>query len=206
MQVRGGGVTDEPALGLELLDDLGELLLEVGVRGREVTKARQHILALLPAVLAGEPAGRLVAEQHAEAQQQGGERLDREREDVHDLAGHVDVDRIVDPEGDHTTRHDEELVHARQQTTDGTRRVLAHVQRVDGRCGTDSETSDEPTDVHDRQVAARGSLHDHTEEDDEGQGDEAPLAAVLVSQRAGREGADEAAGLQGGDDVCGQVG
>lgn len=55
-------------------------------------------------------------------------------------------------------------------------------------------------------MAACSSLHNDSEENDEGQADEAPLAAILVGQRAGGKGADETAGLQGGDDVCGQVG
>lgn len=57
VQVRGRGVSNEAALMLELFDDLGELFLEVGVRGGKVAKMRQHVLALLPAVLAGEPTG-----------------------------------------------------------------------------------------------------------------------------------------------------
>lgn len=206
LQIQRRRVTDHPALVLELVDNLLELFLDIRVRGCEVAQPREHRFGLFPPVLPREPPRRLVAQQHASAQQHGGQRLYRQRENVHGLARHVDRDAVVDPKGNHAARHNEQLVHTRQQPANRPRRVLGHVQRIDGAGRANAEPGNEASDVHGRELAGRGGLQDDADEDQPRIPDQAPFAAELVRERECGNGASEAPSLEHRDDVGREIG
>jgi len=128
-------IAHQPPLLLELVGDLLELLLEVGVFVGQLSEPLQHGLGLLPAVLAGQVSRRLVASQHQKEEEQRRQALHGERDDVLCRALQVQARAKVGPEGDQTTRHDEELVHAGEQPADSSRRVLGDVDGIhNARC------------------------------------------------------------------------
>lgn len=112
----------------------------------------------------------------------------------------------VNPESNHSTSDDEELVHSGQKTTDCTRSVFRDVKRVDTGGSADTETGDEATDEDGGEFTERSSLHGDTDEDDGGNGDETPLATELVGELGSGEGTNQTTGLEGRDDVARQVG
>lgn len=163
------------------------------------------MLRFFPPVFCSQPPRRLGAKQHAEPEEQCRERLDRERKDVLDLALHVEVGRVVDPEGDHATRDDEQLVHAGEQTADGSWGVFGHVDWVDGTGCADTDARDETTGVDAAQVAGRGALHNDTGRDHQGYTNQAPFATEAIRQGPRKETTEEATGLKGRHDVGGQI-
>lgn len=224
-EVPGAGPADELALVLELRDDVLELVVNVGVRGGEGAHARERRPRLLPPVLLGQPARRLVAQHHADEEEHRRQRLHRERHHVLRRALNVQQAAVVDPEGQHDAHRDEELVEARQPAADGAGGVFRDVERVDHRGEPDAEAVDEavtvselyvrvwmgagcdsPANVHGFQVSLGRDLHDDSYDGDEGCGDQTDSAAPFVGDGGRNERAEEAACLQGGDDVGGEVG
>lgn len=198
-----GGIASQAALRLKLLGHLVDLVLDVLAVGREATGAGQDDGGALPVVLAGAPTGGLGGEEHAGDEQDGGECLEGKRDDEDGVAGDVEQAAVVDPEGQHNTDDDEELVDGGQATADGTRGALGDVERHEGGGGTDTETSDEAADVHhgEATVGGRGGLQNDAEEGEETSGDETEAAAEAVGGPASDEAGGETTGLEGRDDV-----
>lgn len=61
---------------LDLLANLGQLVADVLAVAGELAQVDEDRLGVLPAVLAGEPAGGLGAEEHAEAEEGAGDELE----------------------------------------------------------------------------------------------------------------------------------
>ena len=66
---------------LDLLPDLGQLVADVLVLGGQGAEVDEDLFGVVPAVLAGEPARRLGAHQHAHAEEGAGHELQAERDD-----------------------------------------------------------------------------------------------------------------------------
>lgn len=208
---------------VELIPDLGELAGDVGVRGRKSADAREGCGSLFPAVLASEPAGRLIAEPHGAEEQSGGETLHDKGNDVLGVASDVCVGAVVDPERQHDTGGDEELVDTGQTTADGTRSVLGNcllsasaliervisiltVQRRNHGSSTDTETGNETTNEDSGNVTHGGCLHDSTDDGEDSCKDQVVAATDLVSNDTGAESTNETTTLKSRDNVCLQVG
>lgn len=131
LQSPEGCVTHDPSLVLQLLGDLAEFLLEVRVVVGELPEGSQDILGLLPPVFASEISGRLVADQHQREEEQSREALNGQRHDIFGRAIQVQLGSEVRPEGDQTAGDDEKLVHAGEQSTNGSRCVLRDIDGVD---------------------------------------------------------------------------
>jgi hypothetical protein len=123
-QVLEAGITDQSAFVVKLILDLCQLASDVRVSRRKSTDKRKDIRGLVPTVLTGQPTRRFVTEPHRSKQQHGRKTLHDERDDVLRVARNVSVRAVVDPEGQHDTGSDEELVNSGQATTNGTRSVL----------------------------------------------------------------------------------
>lgn len=206
LEVHEGGLAHELALVLKLLLDLAKLVLDIGVVLGQVAELGENGAALLPAVLASEPTGRLGAEEHADDEQDSGDTLNGERDDVLGRILEVLVGAVVDPEGNHHAGDDEELVQTGEETTNGTGRILRDVEGVDRRGGTDTETGEEATDEDGGKVGGRGGLEDDSEDDGQTGGEEGGLAAPFIGDGGGGQGTGEAAGLEGRDDVSCEIG
>lgn len=176
-----------------------------------------------PAVLPGEPAGGLVAQEHTEQEEDGGEALHGQRDEVHGRAADVQQGAVVDPERQHDAQGDEELVQPGQTATDRTRCVLRHVEGVDHRGETDTEAGNEsakdeafsecssgvlrrarghsPSNVQCFQVATGGNLHDHTEDHQNRRRYQTGLSSPAISHLRSDEGSKETARLQQGHNV-----
>lgn len=216
-------IANQSAFVVKLIPDLGELAGNVGVRGRKSADAREGCGSLFPAVLASEPAGRLIAEPHGAEEQSGGETLHDKGNDVLGVASDVCVGAVVDPERQHDTGGDEELVDTSQTTADGTRSVLGNcllsasaliervisiltVQRRNHGSSTDTETGNETTNEDSGNVTHGGCLHDSTDDGEDSCKDQVVAATDLVSNDTGAESTDETTTLQGGNDVCLEIG
>lgn len=98
-------------LELELLPHLVQLGLDVFVVGREVAHTPESGGSLLPLIGLCEPAGRLVADHHADREADGGEALHSKRYNPLGVAFRVEEIAVVDPESDTSTG--DNLVHAK---------------------------------------------------------------------------------------------
>jgi hypothetical protein len=73
--------------------------------------------------------GCLVAQEHAKEQEEGGDGLQRERDNPYCVATDVEQAPVVDPKSEHDAADDELLVQAGEEASDGARSVLRYVQR-----------------------------------------------------------------------------
>lgn len=85
-EVLGSGTADEETFVLELLGDVADLVLDVFVVGGQVSDAGKDRGGLLPAISLCEPARRFLVEQHADAEEDSGESLHGEGNNVDGLA------------------------------------------------------------------------------------------------------------------------
>ena len=85
-------------------------------------------------------AGRLVAEEHAEEEEEGGQGLQRDGHDPDGVAGDVEKGGVVDPEADHDAGYDRELVEAGEGAADGAGGILGNVERDGDRGHAYAET------------------------------------------------------------------
>lgn len=93
--------------------------------------------------------------------------------------------------------------HTGQGTTDGSRRALGNVEWSQSRGSTDTHASNKAADIHDGNVAfrRRGSLEYNANGGEDSSANKAPAAAETVGEITGEEACDEAAGLEGRDDI-----
>lgn len=78
-----------------------ELLLNVSVALGQVTHMAQDMSALFPLVCSSQPTRRLVHEEHANEEQEGGKTLHGERDLPGRVASVVERHAIIDPESHH---------------------------------------------------------------------------------------------------------
>ncbi|EGX90741.1 hypothetical protein CCM_07161 [Cordyceps militaris CM01] len=206
----GRAAAGQAPLNLELVGHFLYLSLHVGVRGGQVSESRECRGGLFPVVLLGEPAGGFGREGHADDEENGRERLEGERDDILGGGGDVEKTAIIDParEGDHDAKHVKELVKPREAATDRARGALGDVNGGEGRRGATPEPGDEAADVHDskRPAGGRRSLQDDADGGERAGRDEDPTSAEAVRGPAGDEAGEEAARLEGRDNVLLQVG
>ena len=122
---------------LKLVLDLRNFAGDVRVGWWKGANAGEGGRCFIPAILASEPARRLIAEPHRAKEEDGRKTLHDEWDDVLRIAFEVSVRAVVDPEGEHDTGSDEELIDTGQAAADGTRGVL----RDWAKCWYESNTS-----------------------------------------------------------------
>lgn len=217
----GGGVADEAALVLKLgghLLDFGADEVVVGGKAFQVSllhhsenlrhrnlpaKTDDDAGSTLPVILASTPTRALGANEHAKDEENSGSALKSQRDDVDSGRRDVQETAVVDPVRDHYTRNDEQLVEGGQGTTNSTRRALGDVQRRQSRRRTNTQPSQEATDIHDCYVTvdSRCSLENNTNGCEDADTDEHEATSVAVGQPAGEEAGGETTSLESRDDV-----
>lgn len=112
------------------------------------------------------------------------------------------------PEGNHDAKDIEELIKRRQAATNRSRGALGHVDGRERRRRAAAQAGDEAPDIHDGERAAgrRRGLEDDADDGQDTGGDERAAAAEAVRGPAGEEAGEEAAGLEGRDNVLLLVG
>ena len=223
-QVLEGGVTNESALVIELILDLGQLSSNVRVGRRQVANAGEDSRGFVPTVLTCEPTGRLVAEPHGCEEQHSRKTLHDQGNDVLRVAFEVRVGAVVNPESKHDSGSDEELVNTGQTATDGTRSVLRNydvgqyntrnsvswvkltVQRGDHGSSTNTKTSNESAYEDSGNVTRGSSLHDRSNDGENSRADQVETATDFVRDKSSAESTNKATALQGGHDVGLKVG
>ena len=98
------------ALLVQLDLHLLQLGLDVGVRDGQLAHVAQRGAGLLPVVLLGEPARGLVAEEHADEEEDGWQELHRKGHDERRVPVQVQERAVVYPEGYHGAHGFEKLV------------------------------------------------------------------------------------------------
>jgi hypothetical protein len=128
--------------------------------------------------------------------------LHDKRDDVLRVALEVHVRAIVDPESQHDSGSDEQLVDTSEATTDGTGSVLRDydvsaryaqwfvlaeltVQWCDHGSSTDTQTSDEPAHENGCDVTRCSSLHDCSDDGENSGEDQVVAATDPVGNKAG---------------------
>ena len=206
-KVLDGGTGDEHALVLELIGNILDFTLDVLVRDGQIAHAGKDAVGLLPAVLLGQETGRLLVEGHAADKENCREGLKGKRDDVdRRAAGQVQKRSVVDPEGKAGSGGNEKLVKTGQTTTNGTGSILRDVKRDDHGGTTNTDTSDETTNVHGLDVTRGDSLDDAADNGDKPSHLQGDLTSPLVGEPGVDEATDEATGLESRGDVGVQVG
>ena len=110
---------------------------------RQLAHVAQRGAGLLPVVLLGEPARGLVAEEHADEEEDGWQELHRKGHDKGSVPVQVQERAVVYPEGYHGAHGFEELVQAHEHAADGAGRVFGDVGRCEHGCAAEAEAFDE---------------------------------------------------------------
>lgn len=115
----------------------------------------------------------------------------------------VEVQSVVDPEADKTTKLPSKLVDADQATTDGGRGHLGDVDGNEVGGAADTDTGEDTTGVDGTEtVFGAGGKHDSgTDGEEKREEDESILAAEVVTCGVTEEGTEKGTGLVDGDDV-----
>ena len=189
---------------LDLAADLGHLGADVGVVGVEAADAHQHGLGGFEVVLARQPTGGLWAESHAHSEEETGDKLDsqghrplRHRVHVYGLRGCV-----VDPEAEHAAPLRGDFEDAHETTADRGWRRLGDVHGDAHGRGADAESGDGASGDNHLHLAVGRRHEGPAEEEDAGGEEDGPASAEALSDRECQQRAEEAAGLEGGDDVA----
>jgi hypothetical protein len=195
-KILDGSTSNEHALVLKLIGDILDFSLNILVRDGQVAHASKHSIGFLPAILLSQESRRFLVKSHAAAKQDSRKRLKSKWDNVDpSAAGQVQKRAVVDPESETGSSSDEELVETGKTATDGTRRVFGNVKGNDHGGHTDTNTSDETSNVHDFNVAQSSGLEDTADDGDQTSDLQSDLASVLVSHPGGDEATDETPSL-----------
>ena len=140
-QIPEARAANKLTLVLKLSSDSLELGFHIGVVRGEGANLAKHCLGFFPSVLFGEPAGRLVGQEHADDEQHCWEGLHGKGDCVLGYSGDVKFATVVDPECQHDTDRDHELVQAGQGASNSSRGILRGIERVDHRRRADTKAS-----------------------------------------------------------------
>ncbi|KKA19196.1 hypothetical protein T310_6847 [Rasamsonia emersonii CBS 393.64] len=179
-------------LGLDSRLDLVILLHRLQAGRRLVTDVGKVRERRLVAALFHQPARRLLERDHAQQKAHGGDNLQHDGDARLVVAGggQALLAGVVDPVGDGDAEEDEEAVQGDCQ----------HRRRPD------SQPADDPADVEQAQPAGRDGLHDGADGHDEAGEHQAEAAAEAIGAVGHEQRAEEAAGLEGGNDVALDIG
>ena len=170
---------------------------------REIPNMGKHRRTLLPLIRPRQPAGRFIAEQHADEEERSGKALHRER----DLPGRVSLQMkkraVVDPESNHGAHRLEQLVQAHQHTSRGARSVLRDVSRRQHGGGAESQTLDKTSDIQTWETSGRRCLEHSAHSGEDCGAEKGGFAAPFMRERIGEKSSGEGASLYDGDDVGG---
>jgi hypothetical protein len=117
LEIHEGSTTNETSLVLKLLLHLLNLHSDVWVVGRKSSELGQDGSGLLPVILFGEEARRLVAEENTNNHEDGWKHLHGQRNLPLSVTLGVFKRTKVDPEGHHDTECDVELVNTSHATS-----------------------------------------------------------------------------------------
>lgn len=133
----------------EVLDNLLKLLVNFRIIDRPRANSGKRLTSLIDAVLLDKPAGRFVGEAETDKKDRTGEDLQSERHAPLAWvgAGHVQRGAVVDEEGETDARDVEQLHAADAAASDLLVGILTNVRRDDSTCQSDSEATDDSTDV-----------------------------------------------------------
>lgn len=195
-EILNGSSSNKHALVLKLVGNVLQLSSDVLVRCRQVANTSQNGRCLFPAILLGQETRRLLVQGHADPEEDSGKSLESKGHNVDSLtARDVQQRTVIDPESETRSSRNEQLVKTSKTTTNGTRSIFGDVKRDDHGGSTNTETSDETTDIHGFD-ATRGSGLDDTASDGNETGKlKSPLAAISVGKPGSSETAEETSGL-----------
>lgn len=164
LEVHEGSAANHTSLVLELLVHLVKLHADVRMIGRKVAKACQNGSCFFPVILLGEETRRLIAETDTNKHENSWKHLQCQRNLPDGVSFAVLERTVVDPEGHHDADCNVELVDTSQATTDGSRGVLGDVKGSQHGCSTDTDTSEESSDVKGSDFTRGCGLDDDTED------------------------------------------
>lgn len=193
--------------------DLSELVLDVvGVNGL-ATDTGKGLGSGVEALLLDKVAGRFREKEETDGEDDGPEELDSDGNAVR-----ARVVAAVDCVGDNGSQHETdgygELVAGDDGTTDLLRSDLRHVENVDGRDETDTDTSDQTTNDKERN-GGRSDLENDTNGEDTAASNDGKTTTEPVGKSTGdksteegtgREDRDDEGGVRGGDVIAGRIG
>lgn len=185
LEIHEGSTANHASLVLELLLHILKLHANVRVICWKVAKSCQNMSCLLPVVLLGEEARRLVAQRNTDQHENSWKHLQSQRNLPDSISLAVLEGPIVDPEGHHDTDCNIELVNTGQTTTDGSRSVLRDVEGGQHGGGSDTDTSEESSDVESSDFTRGGGLNDDTENGHRGSAEQRRLERVSTNGKNG---------------------